>query len=213
MEVNVDRPDDVAGSSAGRLSLLAGRTSLDFANTLSGAGTRFEIDHLIDIDAVTAWLRHAGLLDADSGKKGARAEADEAPLQVALDLRSTINRIGTAIVGGRDAAPSDIAALRRVAAKGLPDLQLARDTTGHYAWQEPEAPTFTATLAWLALDAIDVLRFDDLARLRRCPGEDCGWLFLDTSKNGKRRWCDMNVCGNRAKARRHRARFSCTTVP
>jgi predicted RNA-binding Zn ribbon-like protein len=67
-------------------------------------------------------------------------------------------------------------------------------------------------LAWLAVDAIDLMRFADLSRLRRCEGEDCGWLFLDSSKAGRRRWCDMTVCGNRAKARRHRAKITCTSV-
>lgn len=210
MEVKIDRPADGAGPSAGQLSLLAGRTSLDFANTISGAGTPFEIDHLTDVDAMTAWLRHAGLCEVECGEKAARP--GPAPLQAALNLRSTINRIGSAVVGGHDASQSDLAALRQVAAEGLPGLRLARGVANHYVWQESEAPSYAAILAWLALDAIDILRFDDLSRLRRCPGEDCGWLFLDTSKNGKRRWCDMNVCGNRAKARRHRARFSCTAV-
>ncbi|HRE20496.1 MAG TPA: CGNR zinc finger domain-containing protein [Rhabdaerophilum sp.] len=210
MEVNIDRSTEEVGPSAGRLSLLAGRLSLDFANTLSGAGTRFEIDHLTDIGAIEAWLRHAGLM---KGARSAASGAGKAALEAALDLRGVINRIGTALVGQKEPASNDLAALHKSAALGLPVLDLARDTTGHYVWREPAPPSHEALLARLALDAVDVLRFDDLSRLRRCPGEDCGWLFLDTSKNGKRRWCDMTVCGNRAKARRHRAKFTCTTVP
>lgn len=212
MEVSIDRTAEEAQPSAGRLSLLAGRTSLDFANTVSGAGTRFEIEHLTNLAALEAWLHHSGLAKAAGGAKRTPPGSNKAALQAALDLRGIINRIGTALVGRKDPAPADLAALRKIAARGLAELDLARDLAGHYVWREPSPPSREAILARLALDAIDVLRFDDLSRLRRCPGEDCGWLFLDTSKNGKRRWCDMTVCGNRAKARRHRAKFNCTAM-
>jgi predicted RNA-binding Zn ribbon-like protein len=48
-----------------------------------------------------------------------------------------------------------------------------------------------------------LLTSDKLSRVRQCQGENCTWLFLDTSKNHTRRWCEMKVCGNRVKARRH----------
>jgi predicted RNA-binding Zn ribbon-like protein len=55
--------------------------------------------------------------------------------------------------------------------------------------------------------AAELLTHGPLDRIRECPGQgNCGWLFLDVSKNASRRWCDMRVCGNRAKARRHHAR-------
>ena len=56
----------------------------------------------------------------------------------------------------------------------------------------------------VAWSAAELLAQGPLERIRECPGQDtCGWLFLDLSKNASRRWCDMRVCGNRAKARRH----------
>src|ERR671930_579256 len=71
--------------------------------------------------------------------------------------------------------------------------------------------------AWVADDvlapvvwsAAELLTSGPLERVRECPGDDtCGWLFLDTSRNGSRRWCDMRTCGNRAKARRYYRRAS-----
>lgn len=50
--------------------------------------------------------------------------------------------------------------------------------------------------------AAELLTSGDLDRVRRCAGDDCAWLFLDRSRNGSRRWCDMTVCGNRSKVRR-----------
>jgi predicted RNA-binding Zn ribbon-like protein len=59
----------------------------------------------------------------------------------------------------------------------------------------------------VARSAADLLISETtLAHLRECAAETCGWLFLDRSKNGSRRWCDMKVCGNRAKVRRFRRR-------
>jgi len=52
------------------------------------------------------------------------------------------------------------------------------------------------------------LRSDELDLLKRCPADNCRWLFLDRTKNRSRRWCDMATCGNQAKARKHRA-FQC----
>ena len=51
-----------------------------------------------------------------------------------------------------------------------------------------------------------LLSGSDLSRIKQCPGDHCGWLFFDTTKNKNRRWCEMEVCGNRAKQRRLRRR-------
>ncbi len=62
----------------------------------------------------------------------------------------------------------------------------------------------TALERIVGLSAVSVLTAaQELERVELCPGEDCGWLFLDESKNRRRRWCSMETCGNRAKARRH----------
>lgn len=207
----MDSSRSVETQGAGELSLLAGRVSLDFANTVSGQGTRFEIDHMISLEAFDRWLRHAGLLKG-ADRVSDRGDNSPAAFRGVLELRDAINGIGTALVSGGAPAGEDLAALCRIAGKGLPHLRLERRDHSGFAWSAPSVAAREAPLARLALDAIDILRFSDLSRLRRCQGEDCGWLFLDTSKNGKRRWCDMTVCGNRAKARRHRAKVVCTPV-
>lgn len=56
--------------------------------------------------------------------------------------------------------------------------------------------------------AVALLTSSDIDRVRVCAAEDCNWVFLDESRNGSRRWCDMKVCGNRAKAKRFYARWS-----
>ncbi len=79
---------------------------------------------------------------------------------------------------------------------------------GGFAWEWDAGGDVLARPLWaLARSAADLLTSPRLSRVRECPGEDgCGWLFLDTSKNGSRRWCSMQGCGSRAKARRYAGR-------
>jgi predicted RNA-binding Zn ribbon-like protein len=76
-----------------------------------------------------------------------------------------------------------------------------------WTWESARFPV-AAILGPIALSAVGVLSQTDLSRIKQCPGEDCGWLFVDRTKNGARRWCEMEVCGNRAKQKRLRARKS-----
>jgi predicted RNA-binding Zn ribbon-like protein len=74
-------------------------------------------------------------------------------------------------------------------------------------WRRDSAhPALDRIVGEVAQSAADLLTHGDLARLRLCGGDDCGWLFEDTSRSGTRRWCDMRDCGNVAKVRRFRAR-------
>jgi predicted RNA-binding Zn ribbon-like protein len=77
----------------------------------------------------------------------------------------------------------------------------------NFAWVwHPEDGVIEAILGPIALSALTTLSQTDLTRVKQCAGEHCGWLFFDTTKNKGRRWCEMEVCGNRAKQKAHRAR-------
>jgi predicted RNA-binding Zn ribbon-like protein len=96
-----------------------------------------------------------------------------------------------------------------------------KDASRHRELQWSEALHTPAAVSWswgrnerdptlpvwaLALSVSDILLSPDMARVRTCAVDTCRWLFLDTSKNHTRRWCNMKVCGNRVKARRFQAR-------
>jgi len=75
-----------------------------------------------------------------------------------------------------------------------------------WAWDPADGPV-EAVLGPITLSALTLLTQADLSRIKQCRGDHCGWLFFDTTKNKSRRWCEMVVCGNRAKQRRfHRRR-------
>jgi predicted RNA-binding Zn ribbon-like protein len=77
-----------------------------------------------------------------------------------------------------------------------------------WEWITPESH-LTSILWPIARDAAELLTAGPLELVRECAAETCGWLFLDTTKNHRRRWCDMKTCGNRNKARRYYHRAQC----
>jgi predicted RNA-binding Zn ribbon-like protein len=79
------------------------------------------------------------------------------------------------------------------------------DFACRWRWRVDATPV-EAALGPIALAAVRLFTQGDFSRIRECGGHACGWLFYDTSKNNRRRWCEMEVCGNRAKQRRLRAR-------
>jgi predicted RNA-binding Zn ribbon-like protein len=115
----------------------------------------------------------------------------------------------TAVNGGpRLAKPParrecDLAALNEALA-AAPSRTALRRERGAYGWDvDVKSGTALALLAPVLWSAGDLLAGPRLDRVRRCANPECGWLFLDDSRAGKRRWCSMQSCGNRAKARRH----------
>jgi predicted RNA-binding Zn ribbon-like protein len=77
------------------------------------------------------------------------------------------------------------------------------------AWEWEDDPAALDAPLWPVAHALgELLVCEPRERLRLCASQTCLWIFLDTTRNGRRRWCDMSVCGNRAKVRayRHRCR-------
>ena len=129
-------------------------------------------------------------------------------LSAMLPLRTAITRMAYHLAEGSPPPlpidpprPDDIATLNTAAA--APPLVPALRPDGGTTFVEPTA---TAAFSTLARDAIDLFGGPLARRIRVCAAENCGLLLVDTSKPGRRRWCSMEVCGNRAKIRTHRSR-------
>ena len=119
--------------------------------------------------------------------------------EAAIALRETIHRCFSATASGRAPAEEDLGALNAALAAAP-----ARQRVSRGGWDigtpEPSAASLLAPALW---SAADLLVSKQLERVRQCANPQCGWLFLDNSKSGNRRWCSMSACGNRAKAHRH----------
>ena len=185
-------------------------TCLAFANTRMYRGAPEPQDDLRTLDDLLA--KAPGLTGAARAALTAWAadnpDAAAALFTEAVALRELVFRLFATIAAGTPAAEADLAALNTALQAAPPRTRLAR-LGGEYVWQSHAAPTAPAAaiaaslVAPILWSAADLLVEAPRRRIRICANPECGWLFIDASKNGTRRWCDMSACGNRAKARRH----------
>lgn len=187
---------------------VGGNLALDLANTANRAARPEPRDKLHTYEDLVVWGERTGVLSA-SGSASLRAEAEARPDDAAavlartIDLRETVYRIFSAVSGGTDPDAADILALDAYLREGAAQRRLERGHDG-WTWKWEAGGEPLAQLLWpTAYAAATLLTEGELARVKECGNDDCGWLFVDMSKNRSRRWCDMKDCGNRAKARRH----------
>ncbi len=198
-------------SRAGSLPLIADDLALDFANTKSGRGFPSHQNHFREAANVVEWLRHAKALPAEEVdwlKKRVSERADLAAdlLKRAIELRDAIQTIGAALGRGAKPPQAALASLSALHARFVAKAELAPGVLScRWLWSVRSSPV-EAALGPVALAAVRLFTEGDFHRIRECGGHACGWLFYDRSKNNRRRWCEMEVCGNRAKQRRLAAR-------
>jgi predicted RNA-binding Zn ribbon-like protein len=192
--------------SLDQLRMVADRPALNFVNTVDPREGSETIDYLKTYADLTSWAVSAGVVSREvasrliSLARQHSAHAQQA-LQSAIRLREAMYRIFSGLATHRRTDRSDLALLRNAfyEALGRADLE-QRGRSFRWCLRED----LDLIRGSVARDAVALLESGALNRLKRCPGSaDCGWLFLDTSKNASRRWCSMAGCGNRAKARRH----------
>jgi predicted RNA-binding Zn ribbon-like protein len=195
------------------LRLRTERLCLDFANTVNWhAGPQPE-EELNTYEELVEWAEKVSLLTVQQAEHlrreaARRPEAAAAVLERAHVTREAIYHLFSATAHGHPADPSELATLNEALGEALGHARLSLTPQG-FAWDwsgvDPDA---LDQMLWpVVQSAVDLLTSPELARVGECADDrGCGWLFLDTTKNHSRRWCDMRDCGNRAKARRHYAR-------
>jgi len=203
------------GSRAGILPLIGGPLCLNFTNTAHGRGTSEHTDNLVDYPALIAWSRHAHAIDAGEAERLLAAaerhpRAAEAVRRRAVELRERLHSCFLALGRRAKPDPRDLEGINRELSAALPHARLTPEAGG-FAWAWDDEPTLERVLWPVVRSATQLLTAPELPRVKQCAGRGCGWLFLDTSKNGSRRWCEMEVCGSRAKARAYYARRKAET--
>lgn len=183
-------------------------TCLDYANTRMYRGSAAPVEQFSAWPALLDWIAGSGGLGAEAAAE-LRAWADGDPagaaalFDSAIALREVVYRVFSAVASGVLVAEADLVALNHALAEAPARARLAR-LGGAYVWRiehaGPSAPALLAPVLW---SAADLLVEAPHRRIRQCANPQCLWLFIDASKNGTRRWCDMAACGNRAKAHRH----------
>ncbi len=197
------------GTYAGNLKLLGGKLCLDFANTADWHASDRPQELLTSYSDLVLWSQHAGILTDNQvpcllQKAAEQPKAANAVLQQAIVLREAIYAIFAAVAHGRQPEAADLAALNAALAGMLGQSRIIATADG-FGWDWAGDEDALARPLWSATrSAADLLTSEELHRVGQCADDrGCGWLFLDTSRNHSRRWCDIKDCGNRAKAHRH----------
>jgi predicted RNA-binding Zn ribbon-like protein len=207
----VSRDVDPGHEPDHQFELIAGAACLDFANTVSGRRRHTIHEHLRTFADLARWALAADLYTADEAERlieraVRRPMEAEAVLARARALRGAIYAIFTALIDESGPPASAVDTLNAELAPALAHLALVPDATG-FRWGWVAADGALDSILWrVARSAAELLTSPAMQSVRQCAGETCDWLFVDTTRNRSRRWCDMGGCGNRAKVRRHRAR-------
>jgi len=185
---------------------VGGHIALDFANTVTARDTTPR-DWLDGYARLIEWTRQAGLVESRIAAQ-LLAAADRAPREAAATLgrarklREALHDTFVALLARRAVPTAALveveAAWKRAAARGA----LASGGGQLRLAPEPHASGLDLPLDLVVFEALGLLAELDVGRTRVCRGHDCGWLFIDTSKSGRRVWCDMATCGNTAKSQR-----------
>src|SRR5438105_2737141 len=198
--------------AAKKFRLVGGDLCLDFCNTMGGTREGVARECLHSYADFLSWARQAGLVqetEAETLARKANRHSGEADRTLArcVELRETIYRIFHAIAQDKAPAAADLAHLNSELAQALGRLRVepvAGPEKFAFKWAN-DAQALDHPLGPVVRSAAHLLTAPEVrSHVRQCFGDNCGWLFIDASKNHSRRWCDMRDCGNRAKVRRHR---------
>jgi predicted RNA-binding Zn ribbon-like protein len=187
---------------------IGGHPALDFCNTWAGWGppSAPNSEWLQAYETFALWGAYAGLIDSTDLprlRRAARRDPDEA-MRVLADAHRLRTALHAAVLH-----PSDVSALGRVTGhvrKAGEVTRLRPGPDGIPKWDIPPSTGLRLPLLAVARSAGELLTSKNLRDVKSCPGDDCGWLFIDT--RGRRRWCSMSSCGNRAKVRAFHERTS-----
>jgi predicted RNA-binding Zn ribbon-like protein len=197
---------------------VGGNPSIDLVNTVDWTSRGPVDERLTDYDRLTRWAEGAGVLSARQGAR-LRARALEHPRVAerahrdALTLRWQLRQIFSAIAHGKSVGTMPaLAELNAALSAALSQLELAArahggEEEGALRWSWRDVDERLDHVLWPVMRAAaDLLVSDESTRIRECGGDDCGWMYVDRSRNGLRRWCQMEVCGTREKSRQRALR-------
>ena len=191
-----------------RFQLYGGHLCLDFTNTLDDRGSEKTKELLPSYSDLLAWALQVGIVNRRLADKLLRLSNDSpgqatTALRAAVQLREAIYSIFSAIAERRVVPGNALATLNAAAQRAGAHAQVVYSHP-RFVWDWISPDSSLDFLLWpIASAAVALLTSEDLPLVRVCAAETCAWLFLDKTKNHRRRWCDMRTCGNRDKARRY----------
>ena len=185
---------------------VGGDPSLDLVNTVDWTERGPENERLTDYARLTRWAEGAGLVSKAEGERLRRAGVAHprealAAYDAAIQLRSVLQRL----YGKR----SDWREFNELLGRALRQLRVSPPRKGQLAaeWEWHDIESLESLLWPVTWSAAILLTSEEAGRIRVCAGPDCGWMYVDRSRNGLRRWCQMETCGTLEKSRRRSRRI------
>lgn len=181
---------------------------LAFVNTLSSRPTAAPVERLTSYEALVDWAREQHLVSGAAAER-LLAEARRHPHQAASvlsrakEFREAINALAAAVERQRQPAPAALATISDRLADAYAHARLVPHD-GTLQWISSADDDLDRVVWEISRAAGRLVVSPRLSRVSSCAAADCGWWFVDDTKNHSRRWCDMKICGNRAKVRRFR---------
>ncbi|MEB0008391.1 CGNR zinc finger domain-containing protein [Pseudomonas sp. RTB3] len=188
-----------------KTAFVAGDRLLDFLNTVDFSGRAGNHNRLTSYSSVVEWSLAAAIIDSAEAQAISLIAAN-APFQAKqalIDLvqwRETVYQVFSAVSQKHEPSPEEWRIIEVSIQYAISSASLKRNDIGIAHWVAV-SNGLTTIPQRLALGLHELLASDLVAKIKQCEG--CTWLFIDTSKNHRRRWCSMATCGNRAKAQRH----------
>jgi predicted RNA-binding Zn ribbon-like protein len=188
---------------------IGGALCLDFTNTVSNHRAKQAGEKLTSFKDLITWCRHAGILDESAStemlRQGTVVPAQgERLLHVAVHFRDALYRAFCDVSEGQPPSKCDLDVINSLLARTPITLQIGTERERLVCFRTGctlDEARLLGPVAWSAAELLG--SGESLAKVRQCAGEECGWLFLDLTKNHSRRWCDMDDCGSKAKAKRY----------
>jgi len=185
-----------------------GHLCLNFTNTVDNRKGDNRKELLTSYADLLQWAEEAGVLKARAAVQ-LQKMADEGPgqaksvLRTAVQLREALYALFSAATQRRQILGRSLSILNAAAQRAVRQARIA-ERNHCFLWEFSSPESSLDSILWpVARSAADLLTSPELTNVRQCASTDCAWLFLDTTKNHRRRWCEMKTCGNRAKARRY----------
>jgi predicted RNA-binding Zn ribbon-like protein len=185
------------------LQMVGGCLAFDFINTVNTRKPAPEFEYLETFEDLMAWSEKVGSLggtrlQALREYAAMQPETALAAHRDVIEAREMLFELFSAIASGRPPGPAVNEAFNRRLSNAFQRINVKFGPSGTEIHFGNEEITLNEPLFPVLKSAFDILTGGDFRKIKECPR--CGWLFLDTSKNGKRKWCDMNVCGSREKS-------------
>ena len=188
---------------------VGGDFAIDLVNTIDWTSRGPESERLQDYERVTRWAEGAGVVSPRLGaalRRQAQAQPREAEAayRAVQRARLVLQRM-FAEIAQRRTSPDTVQDFNRLLGPALDHLRVVRSGSSllQLGWEDQDR--LLTSMLWPVLwSAAKLITSEEAAQIRICASEDCGWMYVDRSRNGLRRWCQMEVCGTREKTRRRR---------